>query len=82
MRAPRVVLSHLPERFQGIRLESLADALARAQHEHLQRAVRIASNTADAAQALGISQEDLTPRIGGQWTGSFLTGKRKFCRFE
>ncbi len=60
MRAPRVVLSHLPERFQGIRLESLAEALTRAQHEHLQRAVRIASNTADAAKALGISQEDLT----------------------
>lgn len=60
MRSPRVVLSHLPERFQGIRLESLADALARAQREHLQRAVRIASNPADAAKALGISHDDLT----------------------
>ena len=60
MRAPRVVLSHLPERFQGIRLESLADALARAQREHLQRAVRIVSNTSEAAKVLGISQDDLT----------------------
>jgi len=58
MRSPRVTLSQFPERFQHVRLYTLSEALAVAQRDHLQRALRINPSSVEAALALGLSTED------------------------
>ena len=74
MRSPRVTLAQLPERFQKIRLGTLTEALARAQREHLRRAVRITPSTVEAAQALGISPDSLTRALTPSGPALFSLG--------
>ncbi|MBE7537764.1 MAG: response regulator [Opitutaceae bacterium] len=82
MRSPRVVLSHLPERFRGIHIETLADALARAQREHLQRAIRVTPSPAEAARALGVTHEDLTRALASNGPDLFSIGSEAVQRTE
>ncbi len=75
MRSPRVTLAQLPERFQKVRLETLAEALAQAQREHVRRVVRITPGTIEAAQVLGISPDDLTHAIAPNGPDLFSIGE-------
>lgn len=76
MRSPRVTLAQLPERFQKVRLETLTEALAQAQREHLNRVIRIMPGAVDAAQALGISPHDLTQALAPDAPNLFSFGPR------